>query len=89
MFKGRDTLRKMSEKAFATWNYKEQISIEQVEVTRAWGFVVFTRTVHFIPKGGGDTIVQDSKGIFIFKRNVEGAWKIATAIYNRDAPKSQ
>ena len=34
MFKGRDTFRRMSERAFATWNYKEQISIEQVEASR-------------------------------------------------------
>ena len=87
IFKGRDTLRKNAEKAFDTWNYKEQISIEQVGASREWGFVVFTRTVHFIPKAGGETIEQDSKGIFIFKRTAEGSWKVATAIYNRDAPR--
>ncbi len=40
MFKGHDTLRKMSEKAFATWNYKEQISTEYVEASREWGIVM-------------------------------------------------
>src|SRR5262249_20649643 len=41
-----------------------------------------------LPKRGGRPVHDEGKGIWIWRRQVDGSWKIAHSIWNSDLPRS-
>ena len=46
----------------------------------------FTWTMDFTPTGGGDTAHDQGTCVWLWRREADGTWKIARAIWNSDNP---
>ncbi|MHA2277182.1 MAG: YybH family protein [Candidatus Kariarchaeaceae archaeon] len=69
-------------------NYTGQIDskVEDIQVSGDWAFQRMSYTESWTPKEGGDTTTVIGKWVLILQRQTDGSWKIATEIWNRDAP---
>lgn len=67
---------------FAAFDVDAELPIEEVQAEHAWGFVRGTYALRLVPADGGDTIVEEGRYIDVVRKDAEGAWKIARAIWN-------
>jgi len=51
-----------------------------------WAFEVAAERVRDVPADGGAPVDDIAKGIIIYRRQPDGAWKVARDIWNSDAP---
>ena len=58
----------------------------KTEIAGDWAFAIVTSTITLTPKAGGETATDDQKGLWIFKRQPNGAWIYTHAIWNSDNP---
>jgi uncharacterized protein (TIGR02246 family) len=69
-------------------NFTDQVSstVEDIKVSGDCAFLRMSYTESWTPKEGGDTTTAVGQWVIIFQRQADGSWKIATEIWNRDAP---
>ncbi len=60
------------------------ISPAELQVTGDWAFDRFTWTMDTNPTGGGETVHDEGKCVWIWRRESGGAWRLARAIWNSD-----
>ena len=84
--KGKEAVRQWGQPWFDNLNMEDSISIDEIEVSGNWAFARVTVTFKAIPKAGGDTIQDNSKAIWIFKRQADGSWKCSHHIWNSNNP---
>ena len=58
----------------------------EVTILGDWAFETYTATATLTPRDGGDALVEHARGIHIYRRGADGAWKIARDVWNYDAP---
>jgi uncharacterized protein (TIGR02246 family) len=58
----------------------------KVKVVGDWAFEQYAGTVTLTPKAGGDSVTENVRGIHVYHRGEDGAWKITHDIWNSDAP---
>ena len=56
----------------------------ELQVTGDWAFDRFTWTVDLTPTGGGETVRDEGKSLWIWQRQSGGTWKLAREIWNSD-----
>ncbi len=61
-------------------------SIVELDVADNWACVRLTSSFTGAPKDGGDTLHAVGKGVGVFRKQPDGAWKWASVIFNWDAP---
>jgi ketosteroid isomerase-like protein len=54
----------------------------QVTVAGDWAIERYAGTLVMVPVGGGDPITEDVKGIHVYRKGADGAWKMAMDIWN-------
>ena len=59
---------------------------EELQVTGDWAFDRFTWTIDITPTGGGETVREEGKSLWIWQRQSDGTWKLAREIWNSDNP---
>lgn len=61
-------------------------SDEEIVVSGDWASHTYALSMTLNPVGGGDPMVEEGRGIHIFRRGADGAWKLAHDIWNGNAP---
>ena len=84
--KGKEALRQWGQPFFDQFNQEELGTIKEIEESGNWAFARVPYTLKLTPKGGGETLLANGKGIYIFKRQADGTWKASNAIWNSNDP---
>ncbi len=71
---------------FDQFTLLETISYDEIRVAGDWAVGTFTYSFTTTPKAGGASGEELGKGIWLFGRSGDGAWKITQAVWNRDQP---
>ena len=59
-------------------------SSKEIEVAGDWAFDRFDWTMETTPTGGGESVHDNGNCVWISRREPDGAWKLARAIWNSD-----
>ncbi|MDA2923146.1 nuclear transport factor 2 family protein [Acidobacteria bacterium AH-259-L09] len=71
---------------FDPFDIQLSFSHQEVEVAGDWAFVQGRFSYSLTPKAGGEVIEESGKFIDILKRQSDGSFKYARAIWNSDNP---
>ena len=83
---GTEALRKWFEAFTKDNSISGKYTSADVQVAGDWGVVHYTGEMTVTPKKGGKPMTEVIKGVHIYKRQADGAWKIAQDVWNSDAP---
>ena len=90
-----DTPRMKGNKKIAAWgketlfdpfHNKLQIKFDRIQVIGAQAFGYGPFSLELMPKSGGPTVKGTGKHMAMFKKQRDGSWKYAQAIWNFDKP---
>ncbi len=84
--RGRDAFTTFVKPFFDEFTLLETISYEEIRVAGDWAVGTFTYSFTTTRKAGGAASEELGKGIWLFRRSEDGAWKITHAVWNRDEP---
>lgn len=73
---------------FEQFHLHEEVDDREVEVAGDWAYIYAHWTWTLTPKNGGEAATDIGKSIWILRRQPDGSWRIARAIYNSDNPLS-
>ncbi len=62
------------------------LSSEEIVVSGDWAYQRWSSSFVVTPRDGGSPIRAVNKGIWIWQRQPDGAWKMARSIFNSDLP---
>ena len=74
---------------FEQYNSVEKMSVKEIEIADRFAFVRVNYTYQGKPKAKGEPLEEDGKGIFILKRQPDGAWVSTHCVWNSNIPLSQ
>jgi uncharacterized protein (TIGR02246 family) len=83
---GKETIRTFTETGFAEGDVQLSSTVEDVRVSGDWAFQRLSYQQSVTLKEGGDTTTDVGKWVIIWQRQADGSWKIASEIWNSDAP---
>ena len=86
MLVGSEAIQAWAAPFFEQFDLHEETDWREVEVSGDWGCIRAHWTWTLTPKGGGDSVTDTGKSIWIVSRQDDGSWKIACAIWNSDHP---
>jgi ketosteroid isomerase-like protein len=83
---GLETLRSIYQTELGSNNYELTITTEEILVSGdlAYSLGIWKGTVN--PKDGSEPYVFNNKNLVIYKRQVDGSWKVFRAMYNSNTP---
>ena len=81
---GTQAIRAWAAPFFERYDLHESSDEREVEVAGEWGFIRAHWTWTLQPKDGGEAATDSGKSIWIVRRQPDGSWKIARAIWNSD-----
>ena len=90
-----DTPRLAGKKAVAAWaqsavfdqvQQKLKLNLGRAQVSKGQALVTGSFAVEITPKAGGNTVKGVGKHMAVFKKQKDGSWKYAQAIWNFDKP---
>lgn len=67
---------------FDAFNVDSELPVDEVQVGGDWGFVSGTYDMRLEPIGGGDRVLASGSYVDVVRKDTDGAWKIARAIWN-------
>lgn len=79
---GKAAIRSLYDSFFERYTVKGECKVEDIEVSGNLGYFWVNYTLTATPKGEGDQIKDDSKSVFIVRRQADNSWKIARLIAN-------
>jgi uncharacterized protein (TIGR02246 family) len=85
-FGGMETIRSVYETEFGSYDFDITITTEEIDVSGDLAFSLDTWKGSIIPKNGSDSTVFDNKNLVIYKRQLDGSWKIIRAMYSSNTP---
>jgi uncharacterized protein (TIGR02246 family) len=83
---GIDATREFVQPIFEMFNFETDITVDEVEVSDDWAFARWHYMAQYKPKTEGDTIPENGKEIWIFKRQLDGSWRCSHIIWNSNDP---
>lgn len=83
---GHDAVRAWFQAASEQMDISVTYTASDVAIAGDWAIERYAGTATFTPKGGGDSVREQIKGIHIYRRQADGTWKIAQDVWNSDAP---
>lgn len=89
MLVSKEAVRTRVQPFFDQLDMEHAIRLEEIEGAGEWAFVRGTYGFRTTPKAGGETSEEIGKFIYMLKRQSDGSWKIARAIWNLDTPLPQ
>jgi len=85
---GKVAIRSLYQAFFAAYTVKGECNIEEVEVSGDLGYVWVNYTLTATPRAEGVPINEDSKTVFLVRRQTDDSWKIARLIDNSNREKA-
>jgi uncharacterized protein (TIGR02246 family) len=82
--RGRDAFTAFVKPFFDEFTLSETMSYDEIRVAGDWAVGTFTYTFTTTPKAAGVPSQELGKGIWLFGRSADGAWRITHAAWNRD-----
>ena len=79
-------IRQWHEPYFGQYDLHEETDEREVEVAGDWAYIRAHWTWTLVPKAGGEAMESTGNSIWILRRQPDGSWKIARAIWNSDRP---
>jgi len=67
---------------FDAFDVEAALPIHEIEVAGDWAFVRGTYRLRLDPVGGGDPLHEQGRYIDVVRKDADGPWKIARAIWN-------
>jgi ketosteroid isomerase-like protein len=86
MMTGTDAIRGWIEGLYQQFTANLVYSESEVVVSGDLAVERFEGTLTLTPKGSGDPMVEDLKGVHVFQRQADGSWKITMDVWNSSAP---
>ena len=86
IFIGKEAIRSGLEEFLAANTVEQRSTVEDIRVSGDWAFLRLSYTMSITSKDGGDTTTEVGKWVLICQRQADGSWRIATEIWNTDAP---
>ena len=80
--RGHVEIRAWLEAFFAGYSTDLQYTASEVSVAGDTAFEAYAFRWTLTPSDGGDPIEQSGKGVYVFRRQVDGSWKVARDIWN-------
>lgn len=84
--KGTDAVRDWHTALIEQFDAHLEYTSSDIKVMGDWAVEQYVGTVTMKPKAGGDQMVEQVRGIHVYRRGEDGAWKITTDIWNYHAP---
>jgi uncharacterized protein (TIGR02246 family) len=82
---GRPAARAAHEAFFERWEARQEIDNTEIVVAGDWAFMRGSWLLTLEPRAGGDETRVRGKHLVIWRRQPDGAWKVARDIWNADA----
>lgn len=79
---GREAIHSLYQSFFEAFTVKGECHIEEVEVSGDLGYIWVNYTLTATPKAEGEPINEDSKTVFIVRRQPDNTWNISRLIDN-------
>jgi uncharacterized protein (TIGR02246 family) len=79
---GIDTLVQMAKANFDRYNVEVDVTIEEILVDDSIALARLSVIEVMIPKGDGESLKDDRKTLFIFRRNADGSWSASHCMWN-------
>jgi len=79
-------LRKWHETRYSLFDVKIEITSQEIILLGDWAYQYHINSSKAIQKESGDIVTDSGKGIWIWKRQTDGIWKLARSIWNSDLP---
>ncbi len=86
VFKDMTILRNWHESRYALYDVEITLTSQEIILSGDWAYQCHVSSSNAKPKQGGDVITDKAKGIWIWKRQSDGSWKLARSIWNSDNP---
>ncbi len=83
---GTAALRTWFADAAGMFDLNVEYTSSNIVVSGDWAIEHYAGTATFAPKDGSDAMIEQLKGIHIYRRQVDGTWKISHDVWNTDAP---
>lgn len=88
--RGKKRLEEFYNSAYAQFSFKGSVwpveGTEEIVVSEDWAIHASEYILKFTPRAGGGTTEEYGKIVVICKKQVDGSWKLAREIWNRNAP---
>ena len=68
---------------------EEAITVEEIKFATAFTFVRVNYTYKGTPKGDGEPVEEDGKGVFLMKRKPDGSWVSTHCVWNSNLPRPE
>lgn len=79
---GREAIRSLYQTFFDAYTVKGECHVEEIEVSGDLGYVWVNYALTASPKGEGEPIHDNSKSLFLVRRQKDRNWKIARLMVN-------
>ena len=83
---GTDAVREWLEAMIEHVDAELEYTWADITVQGDWAYEQYRGVVTMTPKAGGDSMTENVRGIHIYQRGKDGAWKITHDIWNTDTP---
>ena len=83
---GKDAVREWLAEAYEQFDLEVNYTFSDIIVSGDWVIERYGGEATFTPKDGGDGLVEQLKGIHIYRLQSDGTWRITHDIWNTDAP---
>jgi uncharacterized protein (TIGR02246 family) len=85
---GLQSIRDWAAPFFDDYDLHEETDNREVRIAGDWGYIRAHWTWTLTPNAGGEASVDSGNSIWIVRRQDDGSWKIARAIWNSERPDS-
>ena len=86
VLKGTDAVREWHMALIEQFDADLEYTASDIKVMGDWAIEQYEGNVKMTPKAGGDPIVEQVRGIHVYRRGEDGTWKITKDIWNYHVP---
>lgn len=74
------------ENSTALYTFHGDFTTDDIQLYGDLAIERWSGTTRLVPKGGGEEINDSSKGVWIWKRQMDGSWKLHWSVWNSNLP---
>ena len=74
---------------FEEFTQDESLTVEEIKFGADFTFVRVNYTYKATPKGDGEPVEEDGKGVFLMKRKRDGSWVSTHCVWNSSIPRPE